>query len=129
LQDRRVPTPPSSDLARFNAFAAEVTPDTVMEALRAELVPLDDPLIRFQGPAAPEGAAEALRAAWEEAIAGPLEPNRPYQVASFAYTDFGPPGAILTDVVEPLHEANGSRAGAGSGRDESRWRQDARYAG
>jgi zinc protease len=102
LQDRRVPTPPSSDLARFNAFAAEVTPDTVMEALRAELVPLDDPLIRFQGPAAPEGAAEALRAAWEEAIAGPLEPNRPYQVASFAYTDFGPPGAILTDVVEPL---------------------------
>ncbi|WP_328597964.1 M16 family metallopeptidase [Croceibacterium soli] len=102
LQDRRVPTAPESDLARFEAFAAEVTPETVMKALAAELVPLDDPLIRFQGATAPGGGAEALRAAWEEAMAGPLEPSRPAQDASFAYTEFGPPGAVVGDTVEPL---------------------------
>jgi zinc protease len=56
LHDDMVPTTPASGLARFNAFASTITPASVMAALRREAVPLDHPLIRFQGRKAPAGA-------------------------------------------------------------------------
>jgi zinc protease len=61
LHDDMVPTTPASGLARFNAFASTITPANVMAALRREAVPLDHPLIRFQGRKAPAGGAAALR--------------------------------------------------------------------
>lgn len=102
LADERIPTTPQSALARFEAFAPQITPAAVLAALRAELVPLDNPLIRFQGRTAPEGGAPALRAAWEAGMVAELAPADEGAPASFAYTDFGPAGAVVADTTTDL---------------------------
>ncbi len=101
LRDRQVPTTPESALERFNAHAPTITPEAVLEAVRAEWVVLDNPLIRFEGRTAPAGGAEALRAAWNAGMAAPLAERTDAALASFAYTDFGPAGAVVSDAVEP----------------------------
>lgn len=102
LQDERVPTTPESSLERFYAFAPQITPEAVLAALKHELVPLDDPLIRFEGRTAPKGGAETLRAAWNAGMAEPLVRQDDAALAKFAYTDFGPPGKVVSDKPEPL---------------------------
>ena len=102
LTDGQVPTTQESQLARYEAFEAEITPATALAALKGELIPLDDPLIRFQGRAAPEGGAEALRAAWDEGMAAEIAPDEAVEVPEFAYGDFGSPGRVVADTVEPL---------------------------
>jgi len=101
LRDGQVPTTPESALERFNSFAPSITPAAVLEALQGELVPLENPLIRFEGRTAPVGGAEALRAAWEAGMAMPLTAREDTALAAFAYTDFGPAGEVVSDVVEP----------------------------
>lgn len=102
LQEGQVPTTPQSGLERFEAFASEITPQAVLEALKDELVPLDDPLLRFEGRTPPEGGAEAIRKAWEAGIAEELIQEDAAALAEFAYTDFGTPGTIVSDTTEPL---------------------------
>lgn len=106
LEDGQVPTTPQSSVERFAATKPLITPESVLAALRADLVPLDNPLIRFSGRTAPEGGPEtlreALRAAWDAGMAAELAPRAQAEVASFAYTDFGTPGAVVADAVEPL---------------------------
>jgi zinc protease len=102
LEDGQVPTTPQSALQRFLEHLPEINPATVLEALKEELVPLDDPLIRFEGRTPPEGGADALRAAWNEGLTTPLERNEGGALAEWAYTDFGPPGAVVSDSTEPL---------------------------
>ncbi|OYX09105.1 MAG: peptidase M16 [Sphingomonadales bacterium 32-68-7] len=62
LQDGQVPTTPASALQRFLDHLPAITPASVLAAMTDELVPLDNPLIRFEGRTAAEGGAEALRA-------------------------------------------------------------------
>lgn len=100
LRDGQVPTTPESALERFNAHAPTITPEAVMAALREELVPLQNPLIRFEGRTAPEGGEAALRAAWIEGTEGELVPDEQAAMAEFAYTDFGTPGTIVSDTVD-----------------------------
>ncbi len=102
LEDGRVPTTPLSALDRFRALEPAITPEAVLAAMRADLVPLDQPLIRFQGRTPPAGGAQALRAAWDEGMRGTPAPAAAPAVAEFAYTEFGPPGAIVADTTEPL---------------------------
>ncbi|HEU4650923.1 MAG TPA: insulinase family protein [Croceibacterium sp.] len=102
LDEGQVPTTPESALQRFLDHLPEITPESVMQALREELVPLDDPLIRFEGRTAPAGGAEALRAAWNAGMAGTLVAGDSAALAAWAYTDFGPPGAVVADTTEPL---------------------------
>ena len=115
LADDIVPATPQSALARFEAFAPSITPEAVLAALKADAAPLDDPLLRFQGRRAPEGGAEALRAAWDAAIAAPIDASLAKEAGAFAYTDFGAPGAVVADSVEPrtgireIRFANGVR--------------------
>src|SRR5690606_6115530 len=59
LQDGQAPTPPAGGLQRCLDHLREITPAWMVEALAEELVPLDEPLIRFEGRQAPEGGAEA----------------------------------------------------------------------
>jgi zinc protease len=101
LDHDQVPSTPQSALERFEAFAPSITPDAVLAALRADAAPLDDPLIRFQGRTAPVGGAEALRTAWNTAMAETLAAPAQAAAAAFAYTDFGAPGAVAADAVEP----------------------------
>ena len=98
-RDETVPTDPQSNLALFERAAADATPETVMAAMRRASAPLTEPLIRFQGSTAPEGGADALRAAWETAMAAPVEPPEEVAVAEWAYTDFGEPGKVVSDTM------------------------------
>ncbi|WP_336980400.1 insulinase family protein [Altererythrobacter fulvus] len=115
LRDGSVPTTPESALARFEAALPRITPEAVLAALQAEALPLDNPMLRFQGRVAPEGGADALRAAWNEATAAPVEARTGQDAGSFGYTDFGMPGTVVSDRVEPrlgireLRFANGVR--------------------
>ncbi|MEE4315574.1 MAG: insulinase family protein [Erythrobacter sp.] len=99
-RDGQVPTTPESALERWNAHEPEITPETVLAALQAEVVPLDNPLIRFQGRTAPEGGEAALRAAWYEGMQRPLEAQAEAETVEFAYTDFGTPGQVVSDTVD-----------------------------
>ncbi|EGD57398.1 peptidase M16-like protein [Novosphingobium nitrogenifigens DSM 19370] len=101
VTDDKVPTSPQSGLARFNAYADTITPERVLAALREEAVPLDHPLIRFQGRHAPEGGARAMAAAWDEAQHTATAPFTPV-TGQFGYGDFGRPGTVVSDHREPL---------------------------
>ncbi len=102
LDEGQIPTTPESALQRFLDHLPEITPASVLEALREELVPLDNPLIRFEGRTAPEGGAEALRAAWDAGMAETVTASEGGALAEWGYTDFGAPGAIVSDETEPL---------------------------
>jgi zinc protease len=101
VRDDVVPATPESSLARLEAFLPAITPEAVLAALRREAVPLDDPLLRFAGRRAPEGGAPAIRAAWNEAMKGRLSRSGSTAPEAFAYTDFGPPGQVVSDTREP----------------------------
>lgn len=101
VEDEVVPATPESGLARFEAFAPLITPKAVLAAMLREAVPLEKPLIRFEGRISPEGGEKALRDAWRAAMRGPV-PELPRAAAgSFAYTDFGEPGQVVSDTREP----------------------------
>jgi zinc protease len=110
-----VPDTPRNSRDRFEAFAPQITPDAVLAALGRELIPLEEPLLRFQGRTPPHSGADGLRKAWAEAMRAPL--SRPVQrsAGTFAYTDFGTPGTVVADTREPalgirqLRFANGVR--------------------
>ena len=115
IRDDIVPTTPQGALARFNGFAPAITPEAVLAAMRTEAVPLTDPLIRFQGRSPPAGGARALRKAWNATVTAQTGPAPAKAADSFAYTDFGPAGAVVADSTEPalgirtLRFANGVR--------------------
>ncbi len=103
VRDDQVPTTPESGLARFNQFAPTITPKTVMAALKQEALPLKSPLIRFQGRTAPAGGTDALRKTWDKATHAKAPAGEVPNPAPFAYTNFGPPGTVVSDVIEPLY--------------------------
>ncbi len=102
IEDEIVPDVPANSLARLEAFIPEITPAAVMAALKREAVPLDNPLLRFQGRKAPAGGEAALRAAWNTAASAELKPQDARAVGAFGYADFGTPGTVASDTVEPL---------------------------
>lgn len=115
LRDDVTPVTPQSSLERLEAFIPQITPEAVLAALKRDLVPLDDPLLRFQGRRDPAGGAQAIRKAWDAAMRAPVGERRAGSASGFAYTDFGKPGAVAADAVEPqlsirtLRFANGVR--------------------
>lgn len=115
VDDERIPSTPKSALERFESFASRITPLAALAAVLADAIPLDQPLIRYQGRSEPEGGAQALRAAWDEGAATQVLPREQTARADFAYTDFGQPGAIVADTRDPrlgirlIRFANGVR--------------------
>lgn len=101
LRDGVVPSNPRTVLERFEAFAPEITVESVTAALERDTVPLDDPLLRFRGRRAPEGGAEALRSAWDAAMDLPIERSEAAVVSDFHYDQFGTPGEVVADSREP----------------------------
>jgi zinc protease len=102
INEDRVPSTPQSALERLEAFIPQITPEAVLAALKREAVPLDRPLLRFEGRRKPQGGERAIRAAWDAGSRAPLSPSRSSVTGLFAYTDFGPPGEVISDAVEPL---------------------------
>jgi zinc protease len=115
LREDAVPSSPVATWARVQKLIPHITPATVLAALKTEIVPLSDPLIRFEGPKAPEGGEAALRAAWEEGVKSALPPEAQQAEVPFAYTNFGPAGTVVDDHREPdrgireIRFANGVR--------------------
>lgn len=101
VTDDIVPDTPTRSLERLEAFIPEITPEAVMAALQRELVPLDQPLIRFQGRREPQGGTKALRDAWNAAAKAKLTPPQAKAAGAFAYTDFGAAGQVVADSTEP----------------------------
>lgn len=97
LRKDYTPATPESVNERFEAFSPTITPANILAALRDDAVALDQPLLRFEGKAAPEGGEDALRTAWDEAIAEKLVKRAETKLGSFAYDDFGAPGTVISD--------------------------------
>ncbi len=115
VNDEIVPDLPSRSLERLEAFIPQITPDSVLKALKQELVPLKAPLLRFQGRRSPEGGSAAILRAWDEAQRAKLSPLHEQAATAFGYTSFGTPGTVASDTTEPvlgireLRFANGVR--------------------
>lgn len=102
LRNGTVPTTPLSSFERFEKFVSAITPDNVLAALRQDAAPLDDPLIMFQGRTAPVGGADALRRVWDMAMAAPIARPVEKVLPQFGYNDFGKPGTVVSDTVDPV---------------------------
>jgi zinc protease len=100
VRNRLAPTEPKTALERFEATAPEITPKAVLAALKREAIPLDDPLLRFRGRYEPQGGAEAIRAAWNEGMRARITRDEARGASKFAYTEFGTPGTVASDVTE-----------------------------
>jgi zinc protease len=68
IADRQIPTTPESALQRFRDHVSEITPASVLQALKTEAVPLDKPMIRFEGRRAPARGADARKKAWQRGL-------------------------------------------------------------
>ena len=97
-----VPSEPHTALARFEGFSPMITASAVIAALKREAIPLQNPLLRFRGRYAPEGGAQAIRDAWDEASRAPISKGDHKALMEFAYSDFGKPGPVVSDVREPI---------------------------
>ena len=115
VNDDVVPDTPRHSFERLEAFIPQITPGNVLAALKREAIPLDQPLIRFQGRVPPADGPAGLRNAWSEAMRAPIAPPSATAVSSFGYTDFGPAGKVVSDITEPalgireIRFANGVR--------------------
>ena len=115
VSSERIPTTPEYRLANYERFEQLVSPESVHQALLADVAPLDNPLIRFQGRSAPEGGEEALRSAFAEGLALPIAAPVDNGRLEFAYTEFGEPGEVVSDTtderlgIRKLRFANGVR--------------------
>ena len=69
--DERVPVTPEWQLAEFAAARPRHYSAGVWQAVLADAAPMEDPLIRFEGRAAPEGGEAALRGAFAQGMALP----------------------------------------------------------
>jgi zinc protease len=101
VSDRTIPSTPADALARFRNLAPQITPEAVLAAMQREAVAIDDPLIRFRGRSEPAGGTKAIRAAWDGALKAQVAQESSTDLASFAYTDFGPAGIVVSDTREP----------------------------
>ena len=101
VNDEVVPDTPRNSFDRLEKFIPEITPASVLAALKREAIPLDQPLIRFQGRVPPADGAAGLRSAWAEAMRAPIAPPGSSAVSSFGYTEFGPAGKVVSDLREP----------------------------
>ncbi len=101
LDEDIVPDSPANSLARLEAFIPQITPTGVMAALKRELVPLDEPLLRFQGRRAPDGGAAAVRGAWNAVARARIAPPVAAETAAFGYTAFGAATTVVSDQREP----------------------------
>ena len=89
-------TTPQSSLDRFNAYADDITPDIVHNAFKAQWTG-GGPFLRLTNSTPIEGAEEQLIALYESSRTIVVTPPEDKGAQSFAYTDFGPAGKIVSD--------------------------------
>ena len=95
-------TTPESGLARFDKVVETLTPEIVHEAFKAQWADAN-PLLQLSSnidnPTAREDLLAAYRASTEVAVEAPIAQEQ----QSFAYTNFGPAGRVVSDTrIEDL---------------------------
>ncbi len=96
VQNDTVFATPSSGLARFETWAADVTPEVVHEAF-VQHMGIGSPLFFVASSVEEAGLADAVIAAWREASEVDMAPPEARARIPFAYTDFGRPGRVVSD--------------------------------
>lgn len=94
IQNDTVFATPSSGLARFETWANKVTPEMVSDLFR-ERMPMKNPLF-FAASTVDRNPADIL-AAWEESAKVEVSPPEVRARTTFAYTNFGRPGKVVSD--------------------------------
>lgn len=97
LDDARIFTTPQSTLDRFNALAPTITPDTVTAAFRKAWSGANM-LVHVANNEAIPGAERAIEQAWRESSKIAVAAPGTGLAKTFAYTHFGPSGAIAADI-------------------------------
>ncbi len=98
----RVLTTSQSMLERFEATLQQVTPEAVSEAFRAQWEGIE-PLLFLASSEEMDDAQTRLIDAWQSSAETPVEAPEDQGDLVFAYTDFGPAGAIASrEEVEDL---------------------------
>lgn len=96
VQNDTVFATPSSGLARFETWAADVTPEAVHKAF-AQRMEISTPLFFVASSVEQEGLGDGVIAAWNESAALDLAPPEARERMPFAYTSFGKPGRVVSD--------------------------------
>lgn len=115
IEDESVPASPIEAARRFEEFAPQITPASVLAAMQHEALPLDQPLLRFQGRVPPLNGAAGVLAAWDQALKVPVTPPQSAAAGAFAYTSFGAAGPVAKDTrdarlgIRAVQFANGVR--------------------
>ena len=94
-----VPTTPAYNLALFNRTAPTLTLDAVNAELKRVLSDRSAPLVRVTGKTAVDGGEAAIAAAFDTASQVALTAPTAATTAAFAYSDWGPKGAIVSDAT------------------------------
>lgn len=94
---RSVVTSPATRAALFEEFAPTITPEAVSQAFRAMRDGIGEPLVRVTAKTPIEGGEGAVLAALGNARAVAVLPPEARAAATFAYSDFGTPGAVVSD--------------------------------
>lgn len=94
---RSVVTSPATRAALFEEIAPAITPQAVSDAFRAMREGTGEPLVRVTTKTAVEGGEATVLAAFNNARAVAVLPPEARASASFAYSDFGTPGRVVSD--------------------------------
>ncbi|MEQ1508836.1 MAG: insulinase family protein [Sphingopyxis sp.] len=94
---RGVVSTPDTYLAMVEAMTPGTNGASVSAAFRAELQNYGLPLIRVTSKTPVEGGEGALLSAYDASSRIAVAANAAQAVATFAYTDFGTPGAVISD--------------------------------
>ncbi|MBI1403873.1 MAG: insulinase family protein [Porphyrobacter sp.] len=96
--DNSVPTAPATDLAFYQAIAPTITPEAVSDAFRAAWK--GGPTVVHVSTKAPiEGGKTAVLAALQGSAEVAVEAPVETAAASFAYSDWGAPGKVVSDTT------------------------------
>ncbi len=96
--DERVFTAPQSSLDRFNAVVADLTLDEVNEAFRAAWKAHQNPSIYYVSSEPLDDAEMRIASALEQSRQIAVSPLEERDAGTFAYTDFGAPGEVVSDI-------------------------------
>ena len=96
VQSDTVFATPSSGLARFETWAADVTPATVHEAFATHMG-VGSPLFFVSATEDEPGLADSVVEAWRESGKADVAPPEARKRLPFAYTRFGKPGRVVKD--------------------------------
>ncbi len=97
FSNERVFTSPQTELKLFEEAAATITKEEVERAFREAWQGIENPAIYFVSNKPLDNTEQALRDALATSRKVAVAPPETRNVEAFAYTDFGQPGAVVSD--------------------------------